>query len=84
MGKILLVVFFLLLGVAFLTKPDDKTCIIEGVRAVWGGITPNPADKPDFFESFMDLNSPNVEVNDWVFLKQIKYKIGAEYKTVGY
>lgn len=84
MGKIFLVLFVILLSVAFFTRPDDKTCIIGGVRAVWGDMTPDPNDKPDFFENFMNLNSPNVRVKDWLFLKQIQYKVGAEYKTVAY
>lgn len=84
MGKIFLGLFVLFLGIALFTKPDDKTCIIEGVKAVWGNMMPDPADKPDFFESFMNLNSPNVKVKDWLFFKQVQYKIGADYKTVAY
>lgn len=82
MGKMFLMIFFLLLGVAFITKPDDKTCIIGGVKAVWGIMMPNPEDKPDFFEEFMNLYSPNVRVNDWIFFKTINYKLGNEEKTV--
>jgi hypothetical protein len=82
MGKLFLVVFLLLLGVAFFTKPSDKTCIIEGVKAVWGKVMPDPETSPEFFEQFMDLNSQNVEVKDWVFFKLVKYQSHIESKTV--
>ncbi len=84
MKKLFLFLFILLLGVAYFTKPDDKTCIIEGVRAVWGNITPNPYHRPDLFEHFMDLNSKSVQVKDWIFFKQVKYKIGQDQKVVAY
>lgn len=84
MRKILGLLLLLFFVVAYFTKPDNKTCIIEGVRAVWGNITPNPYDKPDMFETFMNLQSPNVKVNDWIFFKQVKYKIASDEKTVAY
>jgi hypothetical protein len=82
MGKFILVLFLILLGVAFFTKPDDKTCIIGGVKAVWGTLMPDPNAAPDLFEQFMNLNSQNVEVKDWVIFKQIIYKSHIETKTV--
>ena len=84
MKKFLLVLLLLLLVTAYLTKPDDKTCIIEGVKAVWGKVAPDPETAPDFFEQFMDLNSQNVEVKDWLFFKQVKYQGTKEKKTVAY
>jgi hypothetical protein len=84
MGKIILILVLLFLGVAFFTKPDDKTCIIEGTRAVWGDLMPDVNDKPAMFEQFMNLNSPNVQVKDWVFFKQVKYTVSAKQQTVAY
>lgn len=84
MKKLFFLLLLLFLVVAYLTKPDNKTCIIEGVRAVWGTRTPDPYDKPAFFESFMNLTSKQVEVKDWVFFKQVKYKVQGEGKTVAY
>jgi hypothetical protein len=84
MRKIWWALLAVLLVVAYITKPDDKTCIIEGVKAVWGPRTPNPYDKPAFFESFMDLTSKQVEVKDWVLFKQVKYKIGSDKRTVAF
>lgn len=86
MKKIIVVVIFfvfaLLVG-AYASKPTDKTCIIEGVKAVWGNITPNPYKTPAFFEEFMNLNSKSVDVKDWIFFKQVVYTLGNEQKTVG-
>lgn len=84
MGKIILTLIILFLGVAYFTKPDDKTCIIEGTRAVWGDLMPDVYKRPDMFESFMNLNSPSVQVKDWIFFKQVKYKVPQGQQTVAY
>jgi hypothetical protein len=81
---LLLLPLILFLVIALLTKPDDKACIIGGVKAVWGNLTPNPEDKPDLFEDFMNLNSPSVRVKDWVLFKQVLYKVSGEETTVAY
>lgn len=82
MKKIILLLLVLMLGVAALTKPDEKTCIIEGVRAVWGKLMPDVETRAPYFEQFMNVHSVNVVVKDWFFFKQVKYKIGSEQKTV--
>jgi hypothetical protein len=84
MKKVILVLVLLFLAVAYVTKPDDKTCIIEGTRAVWGDLVPDVNDKPAMFESFMNINSPNVQVKDWVFFKQVRYKVPEGHQTVAY
>jgi hypothetical protein len=76
-------VIIIVLISAYVTKPDNKTCIIGGVKAVWGNITPDPYSKPDFFEQFMNLYSGDVKLKDWFFFKQIIYTTGKERKTVG-
>ena len=73
----------LLLVAAYASKPTDKTCIIAGVKAVWGDITPDPYVTPAYFEDFMNLNSRSVKVKDWVFFKQVVYTMGKERRTVG-
>ncbi|MEO7800819.1 MAG: hypothetical protein ABIR81_02405 [Ginsengibacter sp.] len=84
MKKIIIAVFIAaFLFIAFRTKPDDKTCILKGVRAVWGTRVP-PEDTPMYFEPFMNLTSKSVKINDWIFLKQIKYKFTTGYKTIGF
>ncbi len=75
------VIIIAFLFVAFRTKPDDKSCILKGVKAVWGNRTP-PEDKPMYFEPFMDITSKQVKITDWLFFKQIKYKFNTEYKTI--
>jgi hypothetical protein len=81
------IIFFSVVIVALLfayaSKPSDKTCIIKGVKAVWGDITPDPYKTPGFFEEFMNLNSRSVNVRDWIFFKQVVYTMGNERKTVG-
>lgn len=84
MKKIALIIALgLVLLIAYGTKPDNKTCIIESVRSVWGKYTPG-VEKPDYFEQFMNLTSQSVEVDDWIFLKRIRYKTVNGYVTIGY
>ena len=55
MKKYILPLLVLVLGTAYITKPDDKTCIIEGVRAVWGDVMPDVNKYPVYFEQFMNI-----------------------------
>ncbi len=85
MKKILLAILVIfVLSLAYSTKPDDKTCIIKAVKAVWGDQTPDVKKFPEYFEQFMDITSTSVEVNDWVFLKRIRYKVKLTKKTIGF
>lgn len=79
---ILLLIIFTLFA-AYSSKPDDKTCIIETVKSVWGPLTPT-TERPVYYEQFMDLTSKLVEIDDWIFLKRIKYKFTSEKKTVAF
>jgi hypothetical protein len=67
--------------IAYLTKPDNKTIIIQSVTKVWGKYTPT-VEKPMYYNQFMDMNSKLVTIDDWVFLKRVKYKFGSENKTI--
>jgi hypothetical protein len=81
---LLLILLVFILTMAYFTRPDDKTCIIKAVQTVWGNRTPDIKKTPGYFEQFMDVTSPSVEVNDWIFLKRIRYQFGQEKKTVGF
>lgn len=80
----LLIVLVLLLGIAFATKPDDKTCKIVAVKSVWGSVTPDYDTMPEYYEQFMDVTSKAVEVEDLVFLKRIRYRFNEGTRTIGY
>jgi hypothetical protein len=67
--------------VAYSTKPDDKTCIIEGVKSVWGNRVPD-VSRPQYYEQFMELTSKSVIIDDWVFLKRIQYKFTTGPSTI--
>jgi hypothetical protein len=79
---VLLLIIFTLFA-AYSSKPDDRTCIIEAVKSVWGPLTPT-TDRPIYYEQFMDLTSKLVEIDDWIFLKRIKYKFKNDTKTVAF
>lgn len=83
MRKIIFIILIAFaLFAAYSSKPDDKTCIIAAVKAVWGNRVPDEK-LPMYFNPFMDLTSQSVRVNDWVFLKSIQYKYNNGYKIVG-
>lgn len=85
MKRIAIIVFVaLFLLIAYASKPDDKKCIIVGVKAVWGNRMPDEGTKPQFYEQFMDATSEAVEINDWIFLKRIKYEFKDGKKTIGF
>ena len=74
----------LLLVTAIASKPDDKTCIIATVKAVWGNYMPDTSN-PVYYEQFMDVTSQAVKIDDWWVVKRLRYKYGKEgFKTVGY
>ncbi|HEV7621189.1 MAG TPA: hypothetical protein VGO09_05630, partial [Flavisolibacter sp.] len=58
-----LVVIFLF--IAYFTKPDNKTIIIESVTRMWGDRTPT-TKMPQYYEQFMDINSKSVQIDDWI------------------
>jgi len=78
---VIIIVVFALFA-AYKSKPDDKTCIIATVKAVWGNRVPDERT-PLYFEPFMDLTSKSVKVDDWIFLKRLRYKYNMGYRTVG-
>ena len=85
MKRILIALFFIMvLTIAYFTKPDNKTCIIAAVKAVWGNRMPD-LYTPEYYEQFMDLMSESVEIDDWVFLKRIRYRVNEKQQgTVGF
>lgn len=80
---IVLILLAFLLFAAYSSKPDDKTCIIGAVKAVWGNRVPSTS-KPIYYEQFMDLTSQSVVINDWIFLKRIRYIYPKETRTVAF
>ncbi|MEO8720236.1 MAG: hypothetical protein ABI297_08115 [Ginsengibacter sp.] len=71
-GLAILVAFF---AFAYFTKPDDRSCKIMVVKAVWGNLMPNEHQSPRFFSQFMDLYNKDITIDDWVLFKIIKYKL---------
>jgi len=78
----LLIATFLL--IAYASKPDDRTCIIATAKQVWGNVVPDPNIYPSYYNQFMDVTSQSIKIDDWVFLKQIKYKTQNGFKLIGY
>jgi hypothetical protein len=85
MKKVLIALAIIaLLALAYATKPDNKTCQIAAVKAVWGSVTPDANQLPIYFEQFMNTTSKAVEIDDWVFVKRIKYRTNKKAETVGF
>lgn len=72
----------LFLLIAFASKPSDKQCIIDGVKAVWGSYVPDQK-LPMYYEEFMNVTSKQVVINNWIFLKRIRYKYKDKTRTIG-
>ena len=68
---------------AYSTKPDDRTCVTEVAKAVWGRIVPKET-KPMYYEQFMDLTSKSIGIDDWIFLKRVQYKFNNGNTTVAF
>lgn len=79
---IIIALCILVLGVAYFTKPDDKTIIIQSVTRFWGDRSPT-VQMPVYYNQFMDLNSKSVEINDWIFIKRVRYHLGSFNRTIG-
>jgi hypothetical protein len=79
---VLLIVVVLI--IAAFTKPDDKRIKIEVVKAIWGKKIPNMYSKPDLYEEFMNLTTQDIDIDDWIFLKRIKFTIRDTANTVGF
>lgn len=69
--------------IAYVTKPDDKTCIIETVKIVWGRSMASQRS-PLYYEQFMDLTSKSVTIEDYFIIKRMKYAFATETRTVAY
>jgi hypothetical protein len=80
--SILLIIIILV--IAFFTKPGDKTIMEQTVKAVWGDLTPRKYKFPEYYEQFMNINSQNVAIDDWLVIKRIRYTFGDEKKIIGY
>jgi len=81
---VLLLSVVVILTIAYVTKPDDKTCIIAAVNAVWGNVVPDPKNKPALYEAFMNLNYKQVVIDDWIFLKRIRYRFPKKEYNIGF
>src|SRR5438067_13658753 len=72
-----------ILVIAYFTKPDNKEIIIQSVTKVWGKYT-TTVEKPLYYNMFMDITSKSVHIDDWVFIKRVRYRFGNEFKTIGF
>jgi hypothetical protein len=79
-GSIIAAIFI----VAAFTKPTDKNIKINVIEAIWGDRVPDKYNKPDFYEQFMNITTQAIIIDDWLFIKRIRYPIGKDKKTIGY
>ncbi len=73
----------MLLLVAYASRPTDKKCIIEGVSIVWGSNVPDQ-ELSRYYEAFMNATSKAIVIDDWIFVKRIKYKFKGGPRTVAF
>ena len=70
--------------IAAFTKPSDKKIKINVIEAIWRDRVPDKYDKPAFYEQFMNITTEAVIIDDWLFMKRIRYTVGKDKKLLGY
>ena len=80
--SVLLIAVILIIAAS--TKPTDKKIMIETIDIVWGDRVPNKYTDSRYYEQFMNVTTPEIIIDDWIFLKRIRYIIKDKTPTVGY
>ena len=78
-----LLVIVIVLVIAAYTKPDDKSIKIKVVNELWGDKVPD-IHMPEYYEQFMNLTTKNIDIDDEMFFKRIKYTVNNNTATIGY
>lgn len=73
-----------ILIIAAFTKPDDKRIKIEVIDAIWGKTQPDKYKAAQYYEEFMNLTTQDIDIDDWIFLKRIKFTLRDTTNTVGF
>ncbi len=73
----------IVLIIAAFTKPDDKKIKIAVIDALWGNRVPDKAT-PQYYEQFMNLTTKDIDIDNWLFVKRIKYTVKDTTYTIGY
>lgn len=73
-----------ILIIAVFTKPSDKKIMIEVIDKVWGDRVPDKYTDSRYYEQFMNATTPAIIIDDWIFLKRIKYTIKDKTPTIGF
>ena len=81
---IVIIIIIIILGIAYFTKPDNKTIIIKSVARMWGRKAPSPQESIRYYEDFMNLNSKSIRITDWLFFKTINFRMGTYNSTIGF
>ena len=79
--SVLLVIIILM--IAAFTKPDDKKIKIDVIAALWGDKVPDKVT-PQYYEQFMNLTTRDIDIDDWLFVKRIKYTVNHNTAIIGY
>ena len=51
---------------------------------VWGNKAPDKNRAPEYYERFMNLTTQVIIVDDWLFIKRIRYIEGTKEKIIGF
>lgn len=88
MKKKIIIISILLIAAIFIvavyTKPPDKKIKENVIEAIWGDRVPNKHNVPEFYEQFMNITTRDIIIDDWLFIKRIRYSIGNDKKIIGY
>ncbi len=66
----------LILIIAAFTKPSDKEIKIRVIEVIWGELMPDKYKVPEYYEQFTNLAAEDIEIDDWLFRKRIRFIAG--------
>ncbi len=78
------VLLVLILLIAVFTKPNDKEIKIRVIEVIWGKLVPDKYKVPGYYEQFMNLTTKDIDIDNWLFVKRIKYTVKDTTYTIGY
>jgi hypothetical protein len=57
---------------------------IKVITMLWQGRVPDKNKLPGPYEQFMDVTTAAILIDDWIFLKRVRYETNSDVKIIGY
>lgn len=77
------IALIVILIIGAFTKPSDKEIMEDVVYTLWGNNMPGKA-MPHYYEQFMILATEDIHIDDWLFIKRVRYSVNNNTAVIGY